>query len=155
MTQDDVRELTASIVSAYVSANSVPSSGLTDLITGVYGSLVALSQPEEPVREPLTPAVSIKRSVTPDYIICLEDGLKFKSMKRHLGAHYSMTPEQYRERWDLPDDYPMVAPNYAAARSALAKASGLGRKAAEQTSPEKVVAPARKVGRPKKAAAAN
>jgi predicted transcriptional regulator len=120
-------ELAADIVSAYVSNNSVSPSELTSLIQNVY---IALSQVdveivEEPV-EPQKPAISIKKSITPDFIICLEDGKKFKSLKRHLRTQYDMTPEEYREKWGLPSDYPMVAPNYAVARSALAKQMGLG-----------------------------
>lgn len=92
-------------------------------------SLAKVSQPTEPETPPLVPAVNPKRSVFPDYIVCLEDGKKFKSLKRHLGVNYGLTPEAYREKWGLARDYPMVAPNYAAQRSELAKASGLGRKA--------------------------
>lgn len=120
-------DLTVDIVSAYVSNNAVASADLPGLISEVYGALQKTSNvPAEPEPEPAKPAVSIKKSVTPDYIICLEDGKKFKSLKRHLRTHYDMTPEEYREKWKLPSDYPMVAPNYAAARSALAKKMGLG-----------------------------
>jgi predicted transcriptional regulator len=122
-------DLTAEIVSAYVSKNPVPAIGLPELIASVHASLSGLGGPIAPAVEPQTPAVNPKKSVFPDYIVSLEDGRKFKSMKRHLGL-LGMTPEQYREKWNLPKDYPMVAPNYAATRSALAKASGLGRKAA-------------------------
>ncbi len=120
-------ELTASIVSAYVSNNSVPSSEIPNLIGHVHSALLRVSggQISTPA-EPLKPAVPVKRSVTPDYIVCLEDGLKFKSLKRHLRTRYSMTPDQYREKWNLPPEYSMVAPNYAAARSQLAKQMGLG-----------------------------
>ena len=120
-------ELAADIVSAYVSNNSVPSSDLPSLINDVHSALmrVAGGAAEAPVEAP-KPAVSVKKSVTPDYIICLEDGKKFKSLKRHLRTQYNMTPEQYREKWGLPADYPMVAPNYAKARSDLAKEMGLG-----------------------------
>lgn len=120
-------ELTAEIVSAFVSNNSVPAASLPELIASVHRSLSGLSEPAPP--EPQTPAVNPKKSVFPDYIISLEDGRKFKSMKRHLGL-LGMTPDEYRAKWSLPLDYPMVAPNYAAKRSALAKAAGLGRKAA-------------------------
>jgi predicted transcriptional regulator len=125
---DPMIELAAEIVSAYVSNNSVPASELTNLIGDVYGALkrTAGAAPAPVEAEPLKPAVNPKKSVMPDYIICLEDGKKFKSLKRHLRTHYDMTPEQYREKWGLPADYPMVAPNYAAARSALAKQMGLG-----------------------------
>jgi predicted transcriptional regulator len=120
-------ELAADIVSAYVSNNSVSPSELTSLIQNVYMALsqVDVEIVEEPV-EPQKPAISIKKSITPDFIICLEDGKKFKSLKRHLRTQYDMTPEEYREKWGLPSDYPMVAPNYAVARSALAKQMGLG-----------------------------
>lgn len=122
-----VIELTTDIVSAYVSNNTLPASDLPTLITGVYTALSttvgAEAQAEE---EPKKPAVSIRRSITPDYLICLEDGKQFKSLKRHLRTHYDLSPEDYRDKWGLPSDYPMVAPNYAAARSALAKKIGLG-----------------------------
>jgi len=120
-------ELTANIVTAYVSNNSVPSADIPALIGQVHSALKRVSggQAAAPA-EPLKPAVPIKRSVSPDFIVCLEDGLKFKSLKRHLRTRYSMTPDQYREKWGLPPDYPMVAPNYAAARSQLAKQMGLG-----------------------------
>jgi predicted transcriptional regulator len=120
-------ELTADIVSAYVSNNSVSAGDIPNLINQVHSALIRVSsgQAEAPV-EPLRPAVPVKRSITPDYIVCLEDGKKFKSLKRHLRTQYEITPEQYREKWGLPPDYPMVAPNYAAARSQLAKQMGLG-----------------------------
>ncbi|MEE1654840.1 MucR family transcriptional regulator [Microvirga sp. CF3062] len=120
-------ELAADIVSAYVSNNSVPSSDLPTLISEVHTALVRVGggTVEVPVEAP-KPAIPVKKSVTPDYIICLEDGKKFKSLKRHLRTQYNMTPEQYREKWGLPVDYPMVAPNYAKARSELAKEMGLG-----------------------------
>ena len=120
-------ELAADIVSAYVSNNSVATADLPQLIGEVHAALarVAGGAAELPVEAP-KPAVPVKKSVTPDYIICLEDGKKFKSLKRHLRTQYNMTPEEYREKWNLPADYPMVAPNYAEARSALAKKMGLG-----------------------------
>jgi predicted transcriptional regulator len=120
-------ELAADIVSAYVSNNSVPSADLPSLINEVHGALLRVGggTVEVPAEAP-KPAISVKRSVTPDYIVCLEDGKKFKSLKRHLRTQYGMTPEQYREKWGLPADYPMVAPNYAKARSELAKEMGLG-----------------------------
>lgn len=124
---DNLIDLTADIVSAYVSNNTVASSDLAGLINEVYNALQRTSgSTVEPEPEPLRPAVPVKKSVTPDYIICLEDGKKFKSLKRHLRTHYDMSPEEYREKWGLPSDYPMVAPNYAAARSELAKKMGLG-----------------------------
>jgi predicted transcriptional regulator len=120
-------ELTANIVSAYVSNNSVPSADIPALISQVHTALKRVSGGQATAAaEPLKPAIAVKRSIAPDYIVCLEDGLKFKSLKRHLRTRYNMTPEQYREKWSLPADYPMVAPNYAAARSQLAKQMGLG-----------------------------
>ena len=120
-------ELTAQIVSAYVSNNTVPASDIPGLINQVHAALTRVSgKPADGHGEPLKPAVSLKKSITPEYIVCLEDGKKFKSLKRHLRTQYNMTPEQYREKWGLSSDYPMVAPNYAAARSQLAKQMGLG-----------------------------
>jgi predicted transcriptional regulator len=120
-------ELTAQIVSAYVGNNTVSALDLSALINQVHSALSRVSSGQsESQSEPLKPAVAVKRSITPDYIVCLEDGKKFKSLKRHLRTQYHMTPEQYREKWALPPDYPMVAPNYAAARSQLAKQMGLG-----------------------------
>ncbi|TGR00958.1 transcriptional regulator [Mesorhizobium sp. M4B.F.Ca.ET.190.01.1.1] len=127
-------ELTADIVSAYVSKNPVPVASLPELIESVNSSLSKIGQPAEPEKPAQAPAVNPKRSVFPDYIICLEDGKKFKSLKRHLDVHYGLTPDEYREKWGLKSDYPMVAPNYAAQRSTLAKASGLGRKPAAKPS---------------------
>ena len=119
--------LTAEIVSAYVSNNSVPAGDLPSLINQVHAALSRVSNGlAEAPSDPLKPAVPVKKSVHPDFIVCLEDGKKFKSLKRHLRTQYDMTPEQYREKWALPVDYPMVAPNYAAARSQLAKQMGLG-----------------------------
>ena len=120
-------ELAADIVSAYLSHNSVPSSEIPNLINQIYAALKRVSAGQgATAAEPPKPAVPIKRSVTPEYIVCLEDGLKFKSLKRHLRTRYNLTPDQYREKFGLPPDYPMVAPNYAAARSKLAKDMGLG-----------------------------
>ncbi|PYD68534.1 MucR family transcriptional regulator [Komagataeibacter swingsii] len=120
-------ELTTQIVSAHVSNNSVAADVLPDLIRNVYHALSAAGRPVNEPEKP-QPAVPIKRSVFPDYIICLEDGKKLKMLKRHLHSAYGMTPEQYRERWGLPAEYPMVAPNYAERRSSLAREIGLGRK---------------------------
>ena len=142
----DLLELTAHIVSAYVEKNRLPASGLGDLIASVSASIGGLGQPAVPVAAPLVPAVNPKKSVTPDFIICLEDGKKFKSLKRHIGVHFGLTPDAYRAKWGLPADYPMVAPSYAASRSQLAKAIGLGRKAAP---PAPAKAPARKARKPK------
>ncbi|MBS9478804.1 MucR family transcriptional regulator [Ancylobacter radicis] len=120
-------ELAADIVSAYVSKNTVPANELPNLLHDVHSALQRVTKGEaEPAAEPLKPAVPVKKSIAPDFLICLEDGKKFKSLKRHLRTQYNLTPEQYREKWGLPADYPMVAPNYAAARSALAKEMGLG-----------------------------
>lgn len=120
-------ELAADIVSAYVSNNSVATNELPALIGEIHSALVRIGTgAPEVASEALKPAVPIKKSITPDYIVCLDDGKKFKSLKRHLRTQYDMTPEEYRERWGLPPDYPMVAPNYAQARSQLAKKMGLG-----------------------------
>lgn len=120
-------ELTAEIVSAYVSNNTVSVSDVPGLIGDIHSALSrAAGGVVTAEREELRPAINVKKSVTPEYIICLEDGKKFKSLKRHLRTHYNLSPEEYREKWGLPHDYPMVAPNYAAARSALAKKMGLG-----------------------------
>ena len=120
-------ELTAQIVSAYVSNNTVPAGEIPSLISQVHAALSRVSGKSGDVAtEPLKPAVSLKKSITPEFIVCLEDGKKFKSLKRHLRTQYNMTPEQYRDKWGLGTDYPMVAPNYAAARSQLAKQMGLG-----------------------------
>lgn len=132
-TMPDYIELAADIVSAFVSNNSVPAVELPSLIASVHATLERLTaSPPEEKAEPLTPAVSVKRSITPDYLVCLEDGKKFKSLKRHLRTRYDMTPDQYRAKWNLPSDYPMVAPNYAAARSELAKNMGLGQQRRKQ-----------------------
>jgi predicted transcriptional regulator len=123
----DVLGLTAQIVSAHVSNNSVSTDALPGLIQEVYKTLAGVGK--EPVQsDKPQPAVPVKRSVFPDHIVCLEDGKKLKMLKRHLKTAYNMTPEQYRERWGLPPDYPMVAPNYARHRSSLAKKIGLGTK---------------------------
>ena len=120
-------ELAAEIVSAYVSNNSVPASELATLLGDIHSAIVRVSTGAVvAVPEVAKPAVAPKKSITNDYIICLEDGRKFKSLKRHLRTQYNMSPEQYREKWTLPADYPMVAPAYAKARSALAKQMGLG-----------------------------
>jgi predicted transcriptional regulator len=122
-------ELTADVVAAYVSNNPVPAGDLPNLISDVHTALgkVGNAADQAPADKP-KPAVNPKRSIHEDYIICLEDGKKFKSLKRHLMTHYGLTPEQYREKWGLDSNYPMVAPSYAAARSQLAKKMGLGRK---------------------------
>ncbi len=124
---NDYIELTADIVSAYVSNNSVAAGDISSLISQVHTALMRVSNGQtEPVGDLARPAIAVKKSITPDFIVCLEDGKKFKSLKRHLRTQYNMTPEHYREKWGLPSDYPMVAPNYAEARSQLAKQMGLG-----------------------------
>ncbi|MBZ9740641.1 MucR family transcriptional regulator [Mesorhizobium sp. CO1-1-4] len=146
----DLLAMTADIVSAYVSNNPLPVSELARVIADTYAAVSKLQRaPQSEPEEKSAPAVPIKKSVSPDFIICLEDGKKFKSLKRHIGTHYNLTPDAYRAKWGLPSDYPMVAPNYAAERSRLAKAIGLGRKAAAPE-PEVARAPApakrRKIG---------
>ena len=135
-------EMVASVVSAYVSNNHVSADNLPGLIQSIKDAFDSASMPTpelttEPA-QPLVPAVPVKKSITPDYIVCLEDGKQFKSLKRHLNTHYNLTPEAYRQKWNLPADYPMVAANYAARRSELAKHIGLGhnnRKSGPQVSP--------------------
>ena len=123
----DLTSWTADIVSAYVAHNAISGDKLPDFIGSVYAALSrATTQGGEAPKEELKPAVPVKKSVTPEYIVCLEDGKKFKSLKRHLQSHYGLSPEEYRKKWGLPRDYPMVAPAYAAARSNLAKSMGLG-----------------------------
>ncbi|MBM2709938.1 MucR family transcriptional regulator [Mesorhizobium caraganae] len=142
--QLDAVSIAADIVAAYVSNNPLPVGELPKLIGDIHAALKGIGTlATEPVVKQ-EPAVSIRKSVTPDFIICLEDGKKFKSLKRHL-QHFNLTPDQYRQKWNLPADYPLVAPNYAATRSALAKASGLGRK---------VAAPPAAAEKPKRAARA-
>jgi predicted transcriptional regulator len=128
MPQSDTLEMAAEVLAAFVSNNPLPKSELPALIQTIHDALTRLSMGVEnaaPKEEPKQPAVSIRKSITPEYLICLEDGKQFKSLKRHLGTH-GLTPDQYRMKWNLPADYPVVAPNYAATRSALAKAIGLG-----------------------------
>ena len=122
-----ILEMTADIVSAYLGANTVQPSEVPGLIASVHAALSQVSEgPVAPEPEPQEPAVPVRKSITPDYLICLEDGRKFKSLKRHLRTKYDMSPDEYRSKWGLPRDYPMVAPNYAKARSELAKQMGLG-----------------------------
>jgi predicted transcriptional regulator len=134
--KSNLLELTANIAAAYVGNNSVAQADLPKLIANIYRSLAAAphggAEKKPPEAPELKPAVPVRKSITPDYIICLEDGKKFKSLKRHLRTHYDLSPEQYREKWGLPVDYPMVAPNYAEARSSLAKKIGLGQNRAER-----------------------
>ncbi|HYM30193.1 MAG TPA: MucR family transcriptional regulator [Candidatus Cybelea sp.] len=125
----DLLRMTAEIVSAYVSHNEVATPQITDIIKAVHGSLDSLHKPmQRGADAPTKPAIPVRRSITPDYIVCLEDGKKLKMLKRYLRSTYSLTPEEYRSKWGLPADYPMVAPNYAKQRSAFAKKIGLGRK---------------------------
>ncbi len=143
-------ELTAQIVAAHLRNNPVAPAALPELIRSVHATLAGTQKPAEVVEKP-QPAVPPRKSVFPDFIICLEDGKKLKMLKRHLMTHYQLTPEQYREKWGLPHDYPMVAPTYAARRSTLAREIGLGRK----KTPEPVAAPTPRKGpgRPRKVAA--
>ena len=140
----DLLNFTSAIVASHVSHNPIAQPDLPNLIKSVFDTLHDLSvdEPEEPVEE-LKPAVPIRKSITDDYIVCLEDGKKLKMLKRHLMSAFGMTPEDYRKRWGLPVDYPMVAPNYAAKRQELAKKIGLGRKPAKPAAPKKA-APRRK-----------
>ena len=124
-TNEDLLAFTTEIVSAHVSNNEIPAADLPKLVQDVYRALADIMAPEPEV-EQLQPAVPVKKSVFPDYIVCLEDGKKLKMLKRHLKTAYNMNPEEYRTRWNLPADYPMVAPNYAERRSGLAKKIGLG-----------------------------
>ncbi|WP_156681103.1 MucR family transcriptional regulator [Sphingomonas profundi] len=153
--------LTADIVSAHVSNNNVPVADLPTLISSVYAALTGLDAAPEPEPVKQEPAVSLRASVKPDYIVCLEDGKKLKMLKRYLRTNFDMSPDEYRRKWGLPSDYPMVAPNYAEKRRTLAHSIGLGRKSAPaetpapEPEPEEVVAPAprAKRGRPAKVAA--
>lgn len=126
--QETFITLTADIVAAHVSNNSVAVNDLPTLIANVHGAISALGMPASAPEVKQEPAVSIRASVKPDYVVCLEDGKKLKMLKRHLMTHYNMTPDQYRAKWGLPADYPMVAPNYAEQRRTLAKSIGLGTK---------------------------
>jgi predicted transcriptional regulator len=132
-------ELTCAVVSAFVTKNNVSASDLPKLIADVHQAFATLGAPAAPIEvEAAKPAVSVRKSITPDFLICLEDGRKFKSLKRHL-SQLGLTPEEYRTKWNLPKDYPMVAPNYSASRSALAKSIGLGRKPAASAPAKKQV----------------
>lgn len=128
---------TSTIVAAYLAKNSVPTDQIPSLINTVYASLTGLGQSSNAVvvAEPARPAVSVRKSITPDYLICLEDGKKLKMLKRHLSSTYGMTPDEYRTKWGLPHDYPMTAPNYSEQRSTLAKNLGLGTAARRQPAP--------------------
>ena len=150
-------ELAAEIVTAYVARNSLPRSELSALFEAVHAAVARLAKGEEPAPPPVeaqAPAVSIRKSVTPDYLICLDDGKQFKSLRRHL-TKLGLSPDQYRVKWNLPHDYPMVAPNYAAQRSALAKKIGLGQMRKKAVAPKSAASPKdakRKLRRPRKAA---
>ncbi len=137
------------IVAAYVSHNAIRASDLPDLLVSVHSSIRNLAKgvTTPPPAQPEEPAVPIKKAVTRDYIVCLEDGKKFKSLRRHLSSHHNLTPEQYRAKWGLPSDHPMVAPSYSATRSRLAKDSGLGLVYKEQGAQEEPVEPVKKAGR--------
>jgi predicted transcriptional regulator len=140
-TELNLTSFTADIVSAYVAHNTLASEQVAAVITSVYAALNKCAvYGAEPIKEELKPAVSIKKSVTDDYIVCLEDGKKFRSLKRHLRSHFNLSPEEYREKWSLPHDYPMVAPAYAAARSQLAKTMGLGQRRQVEDAPQPVPA---------------
>lgn len=124
----EMLDLTTQIISAYVSNNPIPSAGLSELIQSVHDTLAGLDSEGTKAEERPDPAVPVSKSITPDFLICLEDGRKLKMLKRYLRTRYNLTPEEYRARWGLPADYPMVAPNYAKVRSQKAKEIGLGRK---------------------------
>ena len=146
-------ELTARIAAAYLSNNAATIADLPTIIRSVHLALLNVAAPAgAPVAEKLVPAVSVKKSVTPDYIVCLEDGKQLKMLKRHLHSVYNLTPDEYRTRWGLPSDYPMVASNYAALRSSHAKAMGLGRQAAQAVEEGAALAKRRGSGRSKKSA---
>ncbi len=134
--EDDLLRMTAEVVSAYVSNNTLATGQLADIIQAVYNSLRGLEGGiSDPVAEPLKPAVPIRKSVTPEYLICLEDGKKLKMLKRHLRSTYNLSPDEYRAKWSLPPDYPMVAPKYAEQRSEFAKKIGLGRGTGRNSAP--------------------
>lgn len=141
--RSELLALTSEIVSAHVANNSVSQDGLGELISNVFGTLEGLVAPGEPEPEPLVPAVSIKKSVQDEYLVCLEDGKKLKMLKRHLSTSFDLTPEGYRAKWGLASDYPMVAPAYSRKRQALAKKIGLGRKPAVKPAAKRK-APAKK-----------
>jgi predicted transcriptional regulator len=146
---DDLTALTAEITAGYLRGNRLPAAGIPEVISLVHDALRQLGQPAVPEKEPQRPAVPIRKSVTAEYIVCLEDGRKLKMLKRHLRSTYGMTPDEYRAKWNLPADYPMVAPAYAEKRSEFAKAIGLGRSRSEPE-PEPEAVPARR-GRPRAA----
>ncbi len=142
--RSELLALTSEIVSAHVANNAVAQDGLPELISNVFGTLEGLMEPAAPEPEPLVPAVSIKKSVQDEYLVCLEDGKKLKMLKRHLSTSYGLTPAEYRTKWSLPSDYPMVAPAYARKRQALAKKIGLGRKPAAKPAAKRKTAAKKK-----------
>jgi predicted transcriptional regulator len=134
ITEEELLRMTTDVVAAYVSNNTLPTAQLAEVINAVYSSLKSLEGHVAQVQpEPLKPAIAIRKSVTPEFLICLEDGKKLKMLKRHLRSTYNMTPDEYRSKWGLAPDYPMVAPNYAERRSEFAKKIGLGRSAGRQS----------------------
>jgi predicted transcriptional regulator len=154
VTSPNFIELAANIVSAYVSNNSVQAAELPALLAAVHGALAQTGHGQrEETQAELVPAVSVKKSITPDAIICLDDGKRFKSLKRHLRTTYNLTPEEYRAKWNLPHDYPMVAPSYAKARSELAKTMGLGQQRRKGAAPVESVAEPATPAKPRRAAA--
>ena len=142
--RSELLALTSEIVSAHVANNAVAQDGLPELISNVFGTLEGLIEPVAPEPEPLVPAVSIRKSVQDEYLVCLEDGKKLKMLKRHLSTSFDMTPEDYRTKWGLPSDYPMVAPAYSRKRQDLAKKIGLGRKPAAKPAPKRKAAAKKK-----------
>jgi predicted transcriptional regulator len=158
MTESSTTTLTAAIIAGYVKKNVVAVAELPHLINSIWSALDQLGKAPKPAQQDLKPAVPIRKSVAPDYIVCLEDGKRLKMLKRYLRTTYDMSPDQYRAKWGLPNTYPMVAPNYAASRSEMALKLGLGRKggsgrSAPQSVPEAQEAPAKPRGRRKAAAA--
>ncbi len=151
---ENLTGITAKVVAAFVGNNQVPAAEIPAVINTVFSAFRDIGKPADVPAEPLKPAVSIRKSVTPDYVICLEDGKKLKMLRRHLRSTYDMSPEEYRAKWGLPPDYPMVAPNYAAERSAMAVKIGLGRKRVAEPVAKPVAKPEveKKRGRAKKAA---
>ena len=137
LTSAELLRMTSDVVAAYVRNNELQAAELGSVIKSVHGSLAALNGNGQAEEEPQKPAISVRRSVTPEYIVCLEDGKKLKMLKRHLRTTYNMTPEEYRAKWGLPTDYPMVAPNYAKQRSAFAKKIGLGRASKPKGTPKR------------------
>jgi len=149
---EDLMEMTTTIVASFLSHNSLPAESVGELIKSVHGTMKELAGGETKPEVKAKPAVPISRSVQDDHLVCLEDGKKLKMLKRYLRTHYQLTPEEYRRKWNLPPDYPMVAPNYAKKRSAFAKKIGLGTQRTEGTTRKVVKKSTKKRGRPRKAA---